>query len=228
MTAREQFWSTTDLPQVLLHEFVDLPFVLRLTCRAMRDAHRPTAKGTERTPRAVVYWTMPENAKTETWVTDLVRSVSRVAWAYDARLAPLDVMVRCAAAVGALPSLRWIHQQERHLPYTHDACYYAAKHGHVHVLEWLGRTAHAHPTSSTAKVAATNGHLECLKWAVEHGCDLPEHILSVCACAAAHGHTDVLVWMVERGHRDVVLDGRVQENAQIHGQTDVLQWLHAL
>ena len=228
MTACEQFWSSTDLPQALLHEFVDTPFVLRLTCRAMRDAHRPTAKGTERTPRAVVYWTMPKNAKTETWITDFVKSVSRVAWAYATNLVDENALVRCAAAVGALPSLRWVHQQSQCLLYKQDACYYAAKHGHVHVLEWLGWTAHAWPTSSEAKVAAKNGHIECLKWAVEHGCDQPNHILSVCACAAAHGHTDVLVWMVERGHRDLVLDERVQVGARAHRQTDVLQWLHSL
>ena len=55
--ACEWFWSTSDLPQARLHELVDTPFVLRLTCKAMRDAHHKGAEWRPRWPGTiVVYW----------------------------------------------------------------------------------------------------------------------------------------------------------------------------
>ena len=251
MTACEQFWSSTDLPQALLHEFVDTPFVLRLTCRAMRDVYRPPAKGTERTPRAVVYWTMPENAKTETRITDFVKSVSRVAWAYAAQFVPLHVLVRCAASIGALPALVWLREHARYCFVSdHDACYYAAKNGHLETIVWLWWVAHKYipEKDHVASVAARNGRLECLKWLVKHGCDLPHHALpevarnghaAVVESLLCNGATDVeeaLLEAVRAGQTEVLevflrhspqWGERVRDCALRFGQTKVLRWLDA-
>ena len=221
MTAREQFWSSTDLPQALLHEFVDTSFVLRLTCRAMRDVHRPSPVDPPPKSRTIIYWgTNIAKVKTETWVADIARSVSRVAWAHAAEFVPLHVLVRCAASIGALPALVWIREHARYCFISdHDACYYAAKHGHVHVLEWLWRVAHKHipEKGHVASVAARNGRLECLKWLVKHGCDLPHRALPE---VARNGHAAVVESLLCNGATDV--EEALLEAARA-GQTEVLE-----
>ena len=83
--ACEWFWSTSELPQARLHELVDMPFVLRLTCKGMRDAHHEGAEAgrPRKRVKVVVFWTViAEGYKTKSWVGDVVTSVSRVAWAF--------------------------------------------------------------------------------------------------------------------------------------------------
>lgn len=205
MTAREQFWSSTDLPQALLHEFVDAPFVLRLTCRAMRDAHARRPVGPLPKPCDLIYWgpTNMANLKTETRIAVVVSSVSRVAWAHAAEFIPLRVLVRCAASVGALPALAWLREHARYCFVSdHDACYYAAKNGRLETIVWLWRMAHEYipEKEHVASVAARNGHLECLKWLVKHGCNMPCRALPE---VARNGHAAVVEALLCSGATDV-------------------------
>lgn len=251
MTAREWFWSSIDLPQALLHEFVDTPFVLRLTCRAMRDAHRSRPIDPPSKSRATVFWRMPKTTKTETSVADIAKSVSRVAWASAAEFVPLAVMVRCAASIGALPALVWIRDHTQYCWVSdHDACYYAAKNGQLETIVWLWRAAHNYirEKNHVASAAARNGHLECLEWLVKHGCDLPHRVLPE---VARNGHAAVAEFLLSTGATDVeeaILEAaraghievlevflrhslqwgeRVRDCALRFGQTKVLRWLDA-
>lgn len=194
--ACEWFWSTSDLPQARLHELVDMPLVLRLTSKGMRDAHhkgaerdRPVKPGT-----TLVFWKLPTVQKTMSFVRDLVTSVSRVAWAHAAKLVAPGPLARCAAAAGALPSLEWLHENSlHHWANDFDSCHCAAKHGHLKTLRWLVRTARAQwDPRDVVDAAAKNGHLDCLKWAMHHGCEKPRHLLPE---VARNGHTDVVEFL---------------------------------
>ena len=204
MSACDWFWSTSELPQARLHELVDMPFVLRLTCTAMRDAHHKGAEVEKprRQPKTIVYWTLPHSCKTKSWVMDLVTSVSRTAWAIDAKLIKTCALVRAAAAVGALPSLKWLLEHTNYwFANDYDSCHSAAKYGHLDTLRWLVRTARARWTpNDIVDVAAKNGHLDCLKWAMRNGCETPRHILPE---VARNGHTDVVefLWIYNASER---------------------------
>jgi len=223
--AREWFWSTSDLPQARLHELVDTPFVLRLTCKAMRDAHHKGAEWRPRWPGTiVVYWSgKVVGFKTKSWVGDMATSVSRVAWAHDAKLVRLDTLVRCAAAAGALPSLEWLHRHANYSwPNDYDACHSAAKHGHLNTLKWLVRTARAQwMPNVVVDAAAKNGHLDCLKWAMHHGCENPRHLLPE---VARNGHTDVVEFLWIHNASGHVMEA--VEEAAGQGHMDVLKMFH--
>ena len=223
--ACEWFWSTSDLPQARLHELVDTPFVLRLTSKAMRDAHH---KGAERdrpvkTGTTLVFWKLPTAHKTMSFVRDLVTSVSRVAWAYNAEHVKACTLVRCAAAAGALPSLEWLHRHANHSwANDYDACHSAAKHGHLNTLRWLVRTARARWMPNViVDAAAKNGHLDCLKWAMHHGCETPRHLLPE---VARNGHTDVVEFLWIKNAAERVTEAVAEAAGQ--GHMDVLRMFH--
>ena len=226
--ACEWFWSTSDLPQARLHELVDMPFVLRLTCKGMRDAHHKGAEAGRsrnrgKVVKVVVFWTVTEGYKTKSWVNDVVTSVSRVAWAYNAKHVKVSTLVRCAAAAGALPSLEWLHQNANFSwANDFDACRFAAKHGHLNTLRWLARTARARwDPRDVVDAAAKNGHLNCLKWAMHHGCETPRHILPE---VARNGHADVVefLWIYNASER--VIEAVTEAAGQ--GHMNVLRMFH--
>lgn len=225
MDACDWFWSNSDLPQARLHELVDMPFVLRLTCTAMRDAHHAGAEVEKprEQPKTIVYWTLPHRCKTKSWVMDLATSVSRTAWANDSKLLKTCTLVRCAAAVGALPSLKWLHEHGNYWwANDYDACHFAAKYGHLDTLKWLVRTARSHWMPNViVDAAAKNGHLNCLKWAMHHGCETPRHILPE---VARNGHTDVVefLWIYNASER--VAEAAVEAAGQ--GHVDMLRMFH--
>lgn len=71
--------------------------------------------------------------------------------------------------------------------------------------------------------AAGNGHIACLKWAEQNGCDF-EDVAIVSHVAAHNGHLDVLVWLWLHGH--VLLPGLC--GAALYGcavRLDMLEWL---
>ena len=225
MSACEWFWSNSNLPQARLHELVDTPLVLRLTCKAMRDAHHKGAEWRPRWPGTiVVYWSgKVVGCKTKSWVRDLVTSVSRVAWAHNAQFVKTCTLVRAAAAAGAMPSLEWLHKNANYSwANDYDACRFAAKHGHLNALRWLVRTARAQwMPNVVVDDAAKNGHLECLKWAMHHGCETPRHILPE---VARNGHADVVEFLWIHNASERVREAVAEAAGQ--GHMDVLRMFH--
>ena len=224
--ACEWFWSTSELPQARLHELVDMPFVLRLTCKGMRDAHHEGAEAgrPRKRVKVVVFWTViAEGYKTKSWVGDVVTSVSRVAWAYNAKHVKVSTLVRCAAAAGALPSLEWLHQNANFSwANDFDACRFAAKHGHLNTLRWLVRTARARwDPRDIVDTAAKNGHLNCLKWAMHHGCETPRHLLHE---VARNGHADVVEFLWIYNASEGVIEAVTEAAGQ--GHMNVLRMFH--
>ena len=78
---------------------------------------------------------------------------------------------------------------------TEMVCMAAAGGGHLECLKY----AHEHGCEWdewTCEWAAEGGHLECLKWAHEHDCPWNER---TCQYAAWGGHLDIIKWVQEHG-----------------------------
>ena len=54
----------------------------------------------------------------------------------------------------------------------------------------------------TCEFAASNGHLECLKYAHEHGCPWDEGTFEDSVCAMSNGNMEVILFLIEREHPD--------------------------
>ena len=80
-------------------------------------------------------------------------------------------------------------------PWDEWTCAYAARGGHLEVLQWA-RANGAPWDEDTCTAAARSGHLEVLQWARANGCPWSE---ATCACAARGGHLEVLQWARANG-----------------------------
>ncbi|GMH93436.1 hypothetical protein TrST_g7471 [Triparma strigata] len=95
---------------------------------------------------------------------------------------------------GNIELLRWL-REEKEVPWDGQACYEAAKEGHLEVLQWA-RENGAPWDDQTCAFAAQGGHLRVLQWAVEHGCPTNGYVTLF---AAHRGHLDVLRWALAHG-----------------------------
>ena len=247
------------LPADALRELfahIELPFVLKLTCRALRDAWP------ESTELALSFvcasswryrwamrvgcpfvWGAPLAAKmAQHGCTDVLiwAVMNGMSWDKEttrqaAHHGQLDTLARALAAGCAMDGTEVARK--------------AASHGHLDILEWIiakygVKWGHVHTTA-----AARHGHLEVLKWLRARG--IPWNSNAVTQ-AAAHNHAEVVVWAVrnggrllpdamyfaaERGHLEMVTLLREQlgcamtENtcgwAAFGGQLEVLQYLRS-
>ena len=122
---------------------VELPFALKLTCRAMRAA----APG-----------------KTKTSMADVVGTVSLLAWARELGCPYNEETCMYAAAGGHLEVLRWAHE---HLyPWDRWTCAFAAHNGHIDCLKYAYEQG-CDLDKRTCEKAAAGGQLSCLATAGE-------------------------------------------------------------
>jgi len=104
--------------------------------------------------------------------------------------------------------------------YDADTCSFAAKNGHLAVLQWA--RANGCPwDEDTCAYAAMNGHLAVLEWARANGCPWNE---DTCAYAALNGHLAVLQWARANG---CPWDEDVCVFATENGHLAVAQWARA-
>ena len=93
---------------------------------------------------------------------------------------------------------QWIHTEwarSNDCPWDRMTCAFAAKNGHLDVLQWA--RANGCPWDElTCVYAAENGHLDGLQWARANGC---EWDYRTCSRAAKYGHLSVLQWARENG-----------------------------
>ena len=218
-----------------LYEHVSLPFVLKLTCRALRDAGPP---------------------RTELRLSFVGQSSWRFQWAYrvgcpfvwNAHLASRLAYHGCTGALmwARAQGLAWDGEATRqaarggHLdllvwlvrfncPFSaKDAAVKAAGRGHLHVLQWLHRN-HAVPWDEWVTIAAArNGKLTALQWLREPAQgDEPPRIPcpwnSWCVTnAAMSGHQAVVEWATANGAR---LRGHAMVAAAEHGHFELVLWM---
>ncbi|KAK3289193.1 hypothetical protein CYMTET_3354 [Cymbomonas tetramitiformis] len=140
-------------------------------------------------------------------------------------LAEFHVPIQISRVFANVPLAEWAVDAMASSPdprayhqYKWIACKQAASQGNLEVLQWARE--HGCPwDASTCQYAAAGGHLEVLQWAWEHGC--PWDASTCYGAAAAGGHLEVLQWAREHG---CPWDARTCAYAAAGGHLEVLQW----
>ena len=124
--------------------------------------------------------------------------------------------IRHAAERGWWSLVKWLHAK-LHCPLDVWICSIAAKEGNIEVLKWA--VDHGCRCSSSAfGFAALRGHLEVLKWMHSNGFQWDEW---TCCAAAVGGHLEVLKWACLNG---CPWDESTCREASVNGHLEVLKW----
>jgi len=94
----------------------------------------------------------------------------------------------------------------------------AARHGHLHILQWLKEEKDLQLVSSFYDFAIDGGQLHVMKWLREQSCPWGEDTF---ACAALEGHLDILQFLHDEGcpwDRSIYID---EEDVT----SEVIEWL---
>ena len=89
------------------------------------------------------------------------------AWEEDWEYTRHHITTAYAAKGGHMAVLQWLYDQG--CDWGPETCAYAARGGHQEMLQWL-RDRECPWNSFTCRYAARYGHLEVLRWAQEHRC----------------------------------------------------------
>ena len=142
---------------------------------------------------------------------DLIRLIDNPCW-YD--------VVAKAAKHGQLDMLKCIYNENMcHSGLPYSGAKYAARGGHIDMLEWLTNVCKISLDNRLCYEAAKRGHIHVLRWLYDHGCESDERI---CAYAAEGGHLDVMVWLRLNGHQ---WNTDTCDQAAKYGHLHVLKWI---
>jgi hypothetical protein len=106
--------------------------------------------------------------------------------------------------------------------HARDPIYWAARNGHLSVLEWIQANRSQPCGADAMDNAAGQGHLEAVKWLHANrseGCTRDAMNL-----AAINGHLEVLKWL--HANRSEGCSNRAMYSAAEHGHLDVIKWLY--
>jgi len=125
------------------------------------------------------------------------------------------------AAKGDLDHVKWLVERG----YSPIECIAskAARHGHLHILEWLhsiGKLSEI-STNFICRKAARGGYMEVIEWLMQHGQGINSSTIDA---AAAGGHINVLEMLVKRGY---CITGHAYGAAIRNARTDVFMRLLA-
>ena len=187
---------TDALRELFAH--VALPFVLKLTCRALRDA-----------------W--PE--RTELTLSHVCASSWRYRWAmrvgcpfvWGAPLAAKMARHGCSNALiwAVMNGMSWDKETTRQ----------AAHHGHLDTLARALAAGCEMDGTEVARKAASHGHLDILEWIVAKYSVKWGHVHTT--AAARHGHLEVLKWLRSRG---IPWDSNAVTQAAGYNHAEVVEW----
>ena len=104
-------------------------------------------------------------------------------------------IIAAAAAGGSLEICKYLVDLGAKLDDETSA--QAAKEGHIHILEWLATQ--FCDTSRVVSTAATNGQLGVIQWAMKNIFFCGPGPIEAPTNAAASGHLECLKWMIEHG-----------------------------
>jgi len=126
-----------------------------------------------------------------------------------------------AARAGHIHVLEWLHRrQQTRCAWDERTCTAAAEHGHLDVLQWLRERA-CPWSAKTCAGAGLCGNLEMLRWLRINGCPWDTR---TCECAAARGHLSVLRWAKQNG---CPWGTKTSCLAATNGHVETFQWLEA-
>ncbi len=188
----------------VLHQHVPMQLILRLVCKATRDAHGPTT----------------------TQLYDVVVSPKLAQWArsvgYPSQEVGTGVMARKAVAGGRMETLVYLRSQREYPPIVDlDLCRLACYHGQLETLQWL----HKHGfqwDGHCAHVAAANGHLETLKWARQNGCPF---CMEAVEAATRGDHIECVRWLCT--HDKGLANTRTLQWAAMRGNLAMISLQHS-
>ncbi|OWY97148.1 hypothetical protein PHMEG_00032396, partial [Phytophthora megakarya] len=128
-----------------------------------------------------------------------------------------------ASAVSTRKRLRDGTNKDENRQCTAAAMDGAASNGHLEVVKWLHESRAEGCTKHAMDGAATGGHLEVLKW-------LQQHRLEGCSAtamdgAARNGHLDVIKWL--HTNTTAGCTTKAMDDAATYGYLDVVKWLHS-
>ena len=189
------------LPTDALRELfphVSFPFVLKLTCRALRDA-----------------W--PE--RTELTLSFVCETSWRYRWAMRVGCpfvwgAPLAAKM---ARHGCTNALHWAVMNG--MACDRETTRQAAHHGHLETLARALAAGCAMDATEVARKAASHGHLDILEWIISKYSVKWGTIHT--AAAARHGHLVVLQWLRSRG---IPWDSNAVTQAAGNNHAEVVEW----
>jgi ankyrin repeat protein len=104
-----------------------------------------------------------------------------------------------------------------------DTMDYAARKGHLDIVQWLHANRSEGCTFRAMDNAASNGHFEIVKWLHANrreGCNT-----KAMDCAASKGHLDIVQWL--HANRSEGCTFRAMDNAASNGHFEIVKWLHA-
>ena len=129
------------------------------------------------------------------------------------------VPINVAAQKGNLEMVKYCVANECHI--NELACVCAASEGHLECLKYLREEVKAPWDSRTASWAAGSGHLHILEYLVDRKYD--EYDEEACAYAAENGHLDCLKYLHETAKAP--WDEKAVREAHENNQTECLQYL---
>lgn len=181
---------TDALSEVYKH--VDLPYVLKLVCRALRTAgpvrtvtsKALCAKSKESLRVAhVLFFPFLWDEKLACLIAES-GNLEVLKWANDVIRVPMDSTVAYAAATsGNLEMLRWMLEESACDLDGRNVGPAAAGHGHVHIVHWLHRCG-MKTCVKTLNATAEWGNLQEVKWLLEQD---PNHARACCLDYPARG-----------------------------------------
>jgi hypothetical protein len=118
-----------------------------------------------------------------------------------------------------LDVLKWVIDKYPLCGHVASIAEEAAKHGQLHILEWLDQC--NAPFGMTLSIAAANGHVHILEWALRAGSEMTSFVYKN---AAFSGQLRVLQWLKANVSGVVVSQSDVCGNAAWQGHLEVLQW----
>jgi len=195
-------FSLADLPKELLEEIyphVDIPFALRITCLALRDAFtNPLIEQFDKRIRGVPLDRRDRPHKTKTALDDVVQDVRLIAWACENGCYWNNLLAYRAAACGREEALNYLCEfQGLVMDFSHSMI--AATHGRLVTLSWMyAKGAGTVWNELTCNGAAKNGHLHCLEFAFTRGCPFSNTGLNA---AARNGHYVCVEFMLMQNAR---------------------------
>ena len=181
-----------------LFAHVPLKFVLKLTCRALRDA-----------------WPEP----TELTLSHVCASSWRYRWAMrvDCPFAWGAPLAAKMARHGCTNALLWAVMNG--MSWDRETTRQAAHHGHLDTLARALAAGCAMDGTEVARKAASHGHLDILEWIVAKYSVRWGHVHTT--AAARGGHLEVLKWLRSRG---IPWDSNAVTQAAGYNHAEVVEW----
>ncbi|QDZ22927.1 hypothetical protein A3770_09p54450 [Chloropicon primus] len=135
-----------------------------------------------------------------------------------------EVTLRFCSGLEARTHL-WARSQDPPCDWDLWTCKWAARGGHLHVLQWLRSQDPPCPwNKATCDWAARGGHLDVLQWARSQDppCDWGE---MTCGWAAQGGWLDILMWLRSQDPPCPWDPEEIYDTADEEGHLHILQWL---